>query len=87
MSVNGVRCMVQQPAKRGTYAKFTSKQRAVIGKRAAEHGVATTVRCYEKQFPDVKESSVRTWRNVYTSELKKWRREGHEDISVGEEAT
>ena len=75
--------MVQQPAKRarGPYTKFTAEQRATIGKRAAEHGVAATVRYYEKQYPNgnVKDSSVRTWRNA-TSEIKKRRREGREDI-------
>ena len=81
-----VKSVVQQPAKRarGPYTKFTAEQRATIGKRAAEHGVAATVRYYEKQYPNgnVKDSSVRTWRNAYTSEIKKRRREGREDISV-----
>ncbi len=40
-----VRRMVQQPtAKRGPYTKFTCEQKAEIGKRAAEHGVAATIR-------------------------------------------
>ena len=34
-----------------------------VGKRAAEHGVAATIRHYSTKF-DLKESSVRTWRNV-----------------------
>ena len=42
------------------------------------------MRYYEKQYPNgnVKDSSVRTWRNAYTSEIKKWRREGREDVPV-----
>lgn len=49
-----------------------AKEKAQIAKRAAEHGVATTAwycsKCYHG--PVVKESSVRTWRNKYLSELK-----------------
>ena len=72
-----------EPQKRGQYAKFTPQQKAEIGRRAAEHGVAATVRYYEGKFPQaVKESSVRTWRNAYTLEIRKRRREGSEDVSV-----
>ena len=75
-----VKNVVQQQAKlraRGPYTKFTAEQRAAIGKRAAEHGVAATMRYYEKQYPngDVKDSSVRMWGNAYTSEIKKRRGE------------
>ena len=73
---------VQQPVKRGSYAKFISEQKTAILKRATEHWIAATVCYYEKQFPHVKESSVHNWRNTYTSELKKRQREGHEDISI-----
>ncbi len=62
--------------KRGSYVKFTPEQKAEVGKRAAEHGVAATVRYFGKRFPGLKESSVRTWRNAYTLEIKKRRREG-----------
>ena len=72
----------QEPASRGAYSKFTSEQKAVIGKRAAEHGVAATIRFYAKKFPNLKESSVRTWKSAYTLEIKKRRREGHDDLSV-----
>ena len=67
---------------RGPYAKFTAEQRAAIGKRAAEHGVAATVRYYRKQYANFKESSVRTWKKTYTLEMEKRRRQGHEDVSV-----
>ena len=40
----GVRRVVsQEPASEGPYAKFTAKQKAVIGKRATKHGVAALV--------------------------------------------
>ena len=83
MSVNeDRRHTVQQPVKRGSYLKFISEQITAIGKRATEHWVAATVCYYEKQFPHVKESSIHTSRNDYTSELKKRQREGHEDIFI-----
>ena len=50
-----------EPSKqRGPYAKFTTEQRAVIGKQATEHGITATIRYNAKQFPDLKESSVCT---------------------------
>ena len=73
----------QDPAKqRGPYVKFMAEQKAAIGKRAAEDGIAATIRYYTKQYPDLKESSVRTWKNTYTTEIKKRRRQGCEDLSV-----
>ena len=88
-SANEVKNVAQQPAKlraRSPYTKFTAEQRAAIGKRAAEHehGVAATVHYCEKQYPNgyVKDSSARRWRNAYTSEIKKRRREGREDVPV-----
>ena len=59
----------EEPAKRGPYAKFTAEQRAEIGKRAAEYGIVAAIRYYSKKYPDLKESSVRTWKNAYTSEI------------------
>lgn len=67
---------------RGHYSKFTAKQKAKIGKRAAEHGVAATVRYFDKTFPGLKESSVRTWRKSYRIEVRKRRREGSVNLSV-----
>ena len=44
---------LQRGKTRGPYTKFTPdrRQKAEIGKRAAEHGVVATVRYYEKRFP------------------------------------
>ena len=80
-SANGeVRRVLQQTQKRGTYAKLTADKKAEIGKRAAEHGVAATIRYYNNHSIEVKVSSVRTWRNAYTSEIRKRWREGSEDV-------
>ena len=54
----------QQPApkpKRESYAKFADGQEAEMSKRAAEHGIASTIRHFTKKYPDLRESSVRTW--------------------------
>ena len=84
-----VTAVLQQPPttrqpKRGSYAKFTPEQKADVGKRAAEHGIASTVRYYSKRLPDcpLKESSVRMWRNAYIAEIRKKRAEHSEDMSV-----
>ena len=63
---------------RGTYERFTADEKAQIAKRASEHGVAATARYCSKRYHGrmVKESSVRTWRNKYLSELKLKAREG-----------
>ena len=65
------------------YAKVCPELKIEIGKRAAEHGVAATIRFYAKRLPDLelKESSVRTCRNVYIRELQKKRRDGG-DVTV-----
>ena len=72
----------KEPAKSGPYAKFTAEQRAEIGMQAGEYGIVAAIRYYSKKYPDLKESRVHTWKNAYTSEIKKRRRQGHEDISV-----
>ena len=57
--------------KRGPFAKYTAEQKALIGKRATECGVAATVCYFIKQYPNLKENTVRDWRDLYKSELKK----------------
>ena len=59
-----------QNKKRGHYAKFTSEEKAIIGRKAAEHGIVAAVRQFTKKFPDLKENTFRDWRNVYRRELK-----------------
>ena len=58
--------------KRGHYEKFSPELRFQIGKHAAENGVAATMRFYAKKFV-LKESSVRTWKNAYTREIRSMR--------------
>ena len=46
--------------KRGLYEHFDDKERAQIGRYAADHGVAAAIRHYSKIYPTckVKESSA-----------------------------
>ena len=62
---------------RGPYIKFTSSQRALIGKRAAEHGVTSSIRHFCKKYPEfsLKETTVRRLKNEYLAEIRKRRRE------------
>lgn len=72
--------------KRGGYTKFSTKCRAEIAKYAAEHGVAATVRhfCTNGKYPNLKESSVRTWRNTYRAELERKRKMRDDNMNVEE---
>ena len=49
--------------------KFSSEAKLVIARLAAENGIAASLRHFATRFPDLKESSIRTWRNSYQTEL------------------
>ena len=70
--------------KRGVYSKFSTKIQAKITKYAAEHGVTATVRHFYIKYPNLKESSVRTWRNTYTAGLARKRKMRDDDINIEE---
>ena len=57
-----------------------AEEKAQIGKRTAEHGVAANVRYCSRKYMYhgrmIKDSSVRTWRNKYLEELKMKRESG-----------
>ena len=52
---------------------LTSTQRCEIGKRAAAHGVSTSLRYYAKKYPrlPLTETSVRRFKNLYKDAVKK----------------
>ena len=69
----------QAPAKkrnpRGSYTKYTPKQRADIGKYALENG-NERARChFSVRFPKLTESTVRNFKKSYKEELDKQRKE------------
>ena len=70
--------------KRGAYVKRTPHQKALIGKRAAEHGVTATICHFSGRYEgcDLKETTVRRFKNEYLLELK--RRRDCEDDKVVE---
>jgi len=57
----------QSTKARGPYMQFTAEKKARRGERAAEFGIASMVRYFNKIYSDyeVKESSIRTWKNKY----------------------
>ena len=65
---------------REPYVKLTPEQKALIGRRAAEHGVTATIRYYSKRCEDtkLKEATVRRLKNNYLGKLKRKRVAPHE---------
>ena len=56
--------------KRGEYAKYPSVVKIELAKYAAQHGIVATLRHHAPKHPGLKESTVRTWQDSYTAELK-----------------
>ena len=66
--------------RRGSYAKFTPEQQAVIGGYAALHGNQAAVRHFSKQLKvQVQVTSVQTWKTKYLAEISRKRKEGETD--------
>ena len=80
------------PVSRGPYFKLTPAQRFEVGKRALEHGIASSIRYFEKKYPDLplKETTVRRLKNLYQSELQRKLKsgstaDGNDEIPVTED--
>ena len=56
---------------RGPYVKFSNETKFAITKYAAENGIAASLRHFASRFPDLKDNSIRTWRNSYKAELSR----------------
>lgn len=69
--------------KRGPYVKFSQQAKITVAKYATEHGVAAALRHFVKRFPELKESSIRTWRNGYIIVMQRKRKVG-DDSSLNE---
>ena len=67
---------------RGPYEHLTADEKAKIGKKVAEIGVAATVKSLSQSFHGcaLKENSVRTWRDKYLKELERKRKAVEEMI-------
>lgn len=62
--------------KRQAYVKYSPEDRYSIGKYASVYGPAACTRKFRKQFPNLNESTARTFRKTYESELANSKREG-----------
>ena len=73
-----------QSSKRGSYHRYTPKQRAEIGKYASENGVQAARARYSRKLEiAIHESTVRKFRGLYTKELMK-RRDENSSTSITE---
>ena len=56
---------------RGEYIKLSDTERSTIGEYAAKHGPAAAIHHFKKEgsFQNLKESSVREWRDAYCQEV------------------
>ena len=63
--------MFADPAKRQSYLKISSEQKAFIARYAANHGIVNAIRRFSKDFPEnsLKESTIRGWKKAYLKEL------------------
>ena len=65
--------------KRQKYCKWTYVQRAEIGKHAAQHGIAATVRLLGGKYPGLKRQTVSDFKLAYL-ELKKKQDKADDDV-------
>ena len=74
------------PASRGPYFKITPAQRFQVWKRAAEHGVAASIKYFEKNYPDLllTNTTVRRLKKLYQAELRNKLRSGSTSDGNGE---
>ena len=56
--------------KASKYTKWTDENRYAVGKYAFEHGTAVAVRNFKKDFPNIKESTVREFKKKYEKQLQ-----------------
>ena len=63
-------------SKRKPYTKYSADERFKFGKYAGENGPIAAVRKFEKQFPNMNESTARTFKKKYESELDDAKQQG-----------
>jgi len=57
--------------KRGTYQKYTPKDKAMIGNYVVMHGTSAVLCHFNNKFPDLKYTTVCKWRKVIVA--KTWK--------------
>ena len=62
-----------QRGERGPYVKLTPSQKALVKKRAAEHGVTATIRHFSGRYKrcDLKETTVHRFKKEYLPESRR----------------
>ena len=66
----------QERCKRNSYTHYSGETRVKIAKYAVENGNTKAVKHSEKEFPNLKESTVRNFKKKYYEKLSKASREG-----------
>jgi hypothetical protein len=67
--------LLEQPkTPRGKYMNFSPGDRAKIGQYASVHGPSSTIKQFQSEFPGLRESTVRNFRNKYNTALKSRKR-------------
>ena len=67
--------------KRSPYSFAMPEQKAKVAKYATENSTANSLHHFSKEFPNLKESTVRGWKSVYLLELNRRAKE-REDLTV-----
>ena len=56
---------------RGTYQRYTPKDKATIGNYAAMHGTSAALRHFKSKFPDLKYTTICEWRKAIVAKTRK----------------
>ena len=70
----------RQCGKRQSYAHYSGEMRAKIGKYAAENGNEKARKHFSKDFPDLKESTIRNFKKKYYVKLAETRKAGNTEV-------
>ena len=70
----------QERCKRNSYIHYSGETRVKIEKYAVENGNTKALKHFEKEFPNLKESTVRNFKKKYYEKLSKARREGKTEV-------
>jgi len=68
--------------KRLPYLIVYLEQKARISKYAADQETTNAMRHFSKDFPNLRESTVRGWKSVYLKEVSKQVKAGFKEVSI-----
>ena len=63
--------------KRGTYKQYTERDRLAIARYAEQNGSRRTTRKFDKQYPNLNESTVRSFLKKYTAMKNRGKKKLH----------